>query len=281
MYGFVAVGFAIVFNSSDVINFALGDFVMLGGVAYVKLYDATESIVVAALGAIVLGTIVGGIVYLGPLRAVRRASVMRILILTLGISTFLQGVMLVWVGPNPLDAAPFSSGKPVEVLDAKLTPQAFWIFALLAIVGLGLWLFFNRTRVGLKVIACAIDRRGAALMGINVSGMVLVTWLVSSGLAALGGVMVSPLISANYAGGLAIALNGFAAAALSGMGRIGGALVCGLIIGLVSSLSATFLPQDLLGFQQVIGIALTLVVLVIRPSGLFGGRAEARHTVEL
>jgi branched-chain amino acid transport system permease protein len=95
----------------------------------------------------------------------------------------------------------------------------------------------------------------------------------------LAGVLVTPLISASYDGGLAVALNGFAAAVLSGMGRVGGALVGGLVVGIANAMAAGYLPQNLLGFESVAGVVLMLAVLMVRPSGLFGGRAEARHTL--
>jgi branched-chain amino acid transport system permease protein len=281
MFGLVAVGFTIVFNSSDVINFAQGEFVIGGGMAYILVYRHTHVIILAALVAVLIGAALGSATYQGLIRPARRASVMSILILTLGVSVFLQGVMLVLAGPNPQSAPPFTAGGSIGILGAQVTPQALWIVGLLVIISVLLTLFFERTTLGLQMIACAIDRRGAQLMGINVGRMVLLSWIVSSALAALAGVMLSPLISVTYNGGLAIAINGFAAAVLSGMGRVGGALAGGLIVGIVNALAAAYLPQNLLAFQDVTGVVLLILVLMVRPSGLFGGRAEARHTVTL
>ena len=279
VYGFIAVGFTIIFNSSDVINFAQGEFAMVGGIAYVAIYEATDHVGLAILLAILVGAAVGAGTYQGLIHRARRSSVMSLLILTLGVSVALQGVMLIAVGPNPQSAPAFTEGPPIEFLGAFITRQALWIMGILVVVSVLLIAFFDRTTLGLKMLACAIDRRGARLMGINVSRMVLVSWVVSSALAAFAGVMVSPLISVTYNAGLVVALNGFAAAVLGGMGRVGGGLVGGLIVGLANAFAAGYLPQEYLGFQSVAGVTLMLLVLMVRPSGLFGGRAEARHTM--
>jgi branched-chain amino acid transport system permease protein len=204
---------------------------------------------------------------------------MSLLILTLGVSVAIQGLLLVIVGPNAQSAAAFSSGPSILLFNAYITRQAIWIVGMLLVVSAALGYFFTRTTLGIKMLACAIDRRAAALMGIDVRRMVLMSWVVSGALASLAGVLVTPLISASYDGGLAVALNGFAAAVLSGMGRVGGAFVGGLVVGIANAMAAGYLPQNLLGFQSVAGVVLMLAVLMVRPSGLFGGRAEARHTL--
>lgn len=277
MFALVGVGFALIFNSSDVINFAQGEFVMVGGFAYVGLLLLTHQVVVSAVLAVVLAAALGGLIYVGLIRRLRRSSVLNIVMLTLGLATLFRGAALVSVGPNPFAGTPLSGSTPVRVLGAALAPQFFWIIGALVAIGIVLWWFFNRSATGMKMIACAVDRRAAALCGIDVSRMVLLSWVLSALLAGLAGVLLTPLINVTYDQGFAVSLNGFAAAALGGVGRVDGAIFGGLAIGLANALAAGYLPQAAAGYHDIVGLLILVAVLVAKPSGLFGGRAEARH----
>lgn len=281
VFALVGVGFALIFNSSDVINFAQGEFVLLGGFGYVAFNNLTGNVVVALLLALVTPMLFGAATYLGLIAPMRRASVLRIVMLTLGLSVLVKGVALVAAGPNPYGAPPLSGSRPLRVLGADVTSQSLWMALALVVVGMLLWAFFTRSNVGLKMLACAIDRRAAALCGIDSKKMVLLSWMGSALLAALAGALLTPQANVTYDQGFAMSLNGFAAAALGGVGRIGGAILGGLLIGFANAFSAGYLPHALSAYHNVVGLVLLVVVLMIRPNGLFEGRAESRHTAEL
>jgi branched-chain amino acid transport system permease protein len=280
VFALVGVAFALIFNASDVINFAQGEFVMIGGFAYVGFYSLLGNVWVALVLAVIASGLLGAAIYLGVISRIRRTSVLRLVMLTLALSVVIKGLVLVVAGADPYSAPGLTGDKPISVLGATVTAQSVWMIACLALVAVALWLMFNRTSLGLKMVACAVDRRAAAMCGINTSRLVLVSWIISALLAGLAGALVTPIANVTYDNGFAISLNGFAAAALGGVGRVGGALVGGLVLGLANAFAGGYLPTPYNRFQEVVGLTILVVVLVARPTGLLGGRAEARHTAE-
>jgi branched-chain amino acid transport system permease protein len=282
VYALVGVAFALIFNTSDVINFAQGQFVMLGGFSYVYAYqDLVHNVWLSLLIALLVPVVVAMLVYSGIIARLRRASVLQIVMITLALSVALEGVMLMIAGPNPYTAPGLTGNAPVRLFGAEITRQSLWMFGALVVVGLALYVLFKRTSLGLKMLACAVDRRAAWLCGINTRPLILVSWIISAVLAGLAGALITPLANMTYNSGLSYSLNGFAAAALGGVGRVGGAITGGLVMGLANSFAGGYLPQALAPFQDVVGLAILVLVLVARPSGLLGGRVEGRHTREL
>jgi branched-chain amino acid transport system permease protein len=110
---------------------------------------------------------------------------------------------------------------------------------------------------------------------------VLLSWIISAALAGVAGALVTPVANATYDSGFATSLNGFAAAALGGVGRIGGAIIGGVVLGLANAFAGGYLPEPYNAFHEVVGLSILVIVLVLRPTGLLGGRAEARHGVEV
>jgi branched-chain amino acid transport system permease protein len=282
VYALVGVAFALVFNASDVINFAQGQFVMVGGFSYVYAYRYLGgSVWLALVIALIVPALIAVAMYSGIIARLRRTTVLQIVMITLAVSVLLEGVMLVIAGPDPMSAPGLTHNAPLRLLGADVTPQSLWLLAALIIVGVLLWLMFTRTRLGLRMLACAVDRRAAWLCGINTRTLILVSWIVSALLAGLAGALITPLANVTYNSGLSFSLNGFAAAALGGVGRIGGAVVGGLVLGLANAFAGGYLPAGLNPFHDVVGLVILVVTLVLRPGGLFGGRIEARHTGEV
>lgn len=281
VYALIGVGFALIFNASDVINFAQGEFVMIGGFTYVAVHDAIGNVWVSVLVAIVVPALVGAAVYLGLIAPLRRTSVLRVVMLTLALSVVLKGAALVREGPNPYTAPGLTGNKPLHVLGASITRQSVWLAGALVVVSIALWVFFNRSSLGLRMIACAVDRRAASLCGIDVRRMIFLSWVLSAVLTGLAGALLTPVANVTYDEGFAFSLNGFAAAALGGVGSMSGAIVGGLIIGLANAFAGSYFPTSLSNYHDIVGLVVLVLVLVIRPSGLFGGRAEARHTAEI
>lgn len=281
VYAMIGVAFALIFNASDVINFAQGDFAMIGGFSYVAFHRLTQNAWVALVLAVVVTGCLAAAVYLGIISRLRRTSVLRIVMITLALSVLIQGFVLVGAGPNPYAAPGLTGNEPVSLAGAQVTRQSLWMLLALVVVSLALWFMFSRTSVGLRMLACAIDRRAAAMCGINTRRMVLLSWIISAALAGIAGALLTPIANTTYDSGFAMSLNGFAAAALGGVGRIGGAIFGGIVIGLANAFAGGYIPEPYSSFHTIVGLVILVVVLVLRPTGLFGGRAEARHGAEV
>ncbi len=279
IYALVGLGFNLIFNATDVINFAQGEFVMLGGIlACIAIGQWHLPVWLAVLGTIAAVGMLGALIDFGAVSRVRRGSVMTIVMITLGVSVVIKTATLLWVGPNPLYFDPFTAGPPLRIFGAVVQLQALWVVGTAAVVMVGLGVFFSRSALGREMLACAIDRDAAYLMGIDVRKMVRISFILSGALGALAGVLITPLSNATYDQGFMLALKGFAASALGGFGRSSSAIVGGLALGLIEAGSVAVLPS---GWKDSIALLVLILVLVIKPSGLLGGRAERRHTATL
>lgn len=281
VYALVGVAFALIFNASDVINFAQGEFVMIGGFAYVAFDRLTDNVWLSLFGAVAAMAALAVAIYLGIISRLRRTSVLRIVMITLALSVVFKGGALVSAGPDPYGAPGLSGNKPVSIGGAEVTRQSLWMVGALVVISVLLWLMFTRTTVGLRVLACAVDRRAAALCGINTNRLILLSWVISAALAGVAGALVTPIANVTYDSGFTTSLNGFAAAALGGVGSIGGAVFGGIVLGMANAFAGGYLPEPYSGFHDVVGLCLLVIVLVARPTGLFGGREEARHGAEV
>lgn len=278
IYALVGLGFALIYNATDVINFAQGEFVMMGGMIGVILARAGAPLPVVILGGAVASALIGAVVYQGLVLRARRATVATVVILTLGLSVVLQGIALQIWGSTPLYLAPFTAGNPFHVLGGTVTYQAIWILgAAIASVVL-LQVMYRRTQFGRAMVACAVDREGACLVGIDTRRMALVSFALSGAFGGLAGVLIGPIASVSYNEGIGFALKGFAAAALGGMGSPAGALVGGLAIGLTE---ASLSSYGWATWSDTGVFVVLIVVLVALPTGLLRGRAERRHTAAL
>jgi branched-chain amino acid transport system permease protein len=276
VYALVGLGFNLIFNATDIINFAQGEFVMLGGVLSAVAIMRWHVPAVVAVGGVglALGAL-GAFIDFATISRVRRASVMTLVMITLGVSLFIKTGTLLAVGPNPLYFPPFSQGAPIRLLGAIVQPQALYVIGIGVVLMTLLQLFYTRSSLGREMLACAINREGAYLMGINVQLMIRVSFFLSALLGGIAGAIITPLTNATYDEGFTLALKGFAASALGGFGLSSSAIVGGLILGVIESVSVAFLPS---GWKDSVALVVLIVVLMVKPSGLFGGRQERRHT---
>ncbi|HEY4192149.1 MAG TPA: branched-chain amino acid ABC transporter permease [Mesorhizobium sp.] len=276
IYALVGLGFNLIFNATDVINFAQGEFVMLGGVlACIAIGEWHWPLWLAIIATVAAVGALGALIDFGAVSRVRNGSVMTIVMITLGVSVVLKTATLLWVGPNPLYFDPFTAGPPLRVFGAVVQLQALWVIGIGGLAMAGLGIFFSRSALGREMLACAIDREAASLMGIDVRKMVRISFILSGALGALAGVLITPLTNATYDQGFTLALKGFAASALGGFGRSSSAIVGGLALGLIEAASVAVLPS---GWKDSVALIVLILVLMIKPSGLLGGRAERRHT---
>jgi branched-chain amino acid transport system permease protein len=259
IYAMVGLGFNIIYNSTGIINFAQGEFVMLGGLVMVWL-SVTLGLPMPLAFIITIAAVMAA----GALFEI-------LIIITLAGSIIFKGsAMLLW-GKRTYSLPHFSSEQPIAVLGATILPQTFWIVGFLAAVVVLLALFFNCTMLGKAMRACSFNATAASLVGINVKRIVLLSFAVSAAIGAIAGIVFTPVVLMEYDRGTMLALKGFCAAVLGGLGNGMGAVIAGLLIGILESFGAGFISS---AYKDAIALLALLLVLVIKPSGLLG-RGEA------
>ncbi|MCP4562434.1 MAG: branched-chain amino acid ABC transporter permease [Bosea sp.] len=273
VYALVALGFTLIYNASDVVNFAQGEFVMLGGMITFFAWQAGIPLPLAALLAILAAATIGVLLNKLAIEPARGAPVASLIIITIGASIFLRGSAQL-VFDKQLHRFPsFSGDDPFRIFGATMLPQGLWVIAGAVGIFLALWLFFARTLTGKAVLATANNRIAASLVGINPNHMMTLSFAVSAAIGALAGVLVTPITLTSYDLGVAMALKGFAAAMLGGMGVPAGALAGGLLLGLIEALTAGYVSSV---YKDAVAFVLILVILFVRPQGLFGRKAMDR-----
>ena len=273
VYALVALGFTLIYNASDVVNFAQGEFVMLGGMVTFFAWQAGVPLPLAALLAILAAATIGVLLNKLAIEPARGAPVVSLIIITIGASIFLRGSAQL-VFDKQLHRFPsFSGDDPLRIFGATMLPQGLWVIAGAVAIFVALWLFFARTLTGKAVLATANNRIAASLVGINPNHMMTLSFAVSAAIGALAGVLVTPITLTSYDLGVAMALKGFAAAMLGGMGVPAGALAGGLLLGLIEALTAGYVSSV---YKDAVAFVLILVILFVRPQGLFGRKAMDR-----
>ncbi len=273
VYALVALGFVTVFNVTGIINFAQGDFVMLGGMLAVTFSDkANLPLPVACLLAIVVVTIIGGLMERLTIYPARHASVITLIIITIGVSLMFTGAALLVWGTDPYRLSAFTTGAPLKIGGAVISRQRVWIMGTTAVVLVGLYFLFEHTLLGKALRACSVNKRAARLMGISPSRMSLFSFAFSAALGAIGGVVFAPVTLVNWKIGLGMGLKGFVAAIMGGMTNSLAAVIGGLLIGVLESLGVGFLSA---GFKEAIAYFVLFLILFYRPEGILGSRETA------
>ncbi len=274
IYALIALGFNIIFSATGAINFAQGEFAMLGGMLAAALLRWTGlPLPLVFLLAVAAVTAVGALMERLTINPVRGAEVLNLIIITIGASIVLKGAVMVTLGKNAAGLPAFSGEAPIRLLGATFPPQALWILGVALAVVVLLHLFFERTVLGKAMQAAAIDREAASLVGIRVGRMVLLSFVLAAGVGAVAGIIITPVTLTIYDAGTMLGLKGFSAAVLGGLGNTVGGIVGGVALGLMESLGAGLIASQ---FKDAIAFCLLLVLLFVRPTGLFG-RAEAER----
>lgn len=273
VYALVALGFTIIYNASDVVNFAQGEFVMLGGMITVFASMAGLPLPLAALIAIAGTAVVGVLLNKLAIEPARGAPVVSLIIITIGASIFIRGVAQL-VFDKQLHRFPaFSGDTPIQIMGATILPQSLWVLAGAVAVFAGLWAFFTKTLTGRAVLATSNNRLAAQLVGINTNWVMTLSFALSAAIGALAGVLVTPITNTSYDVGIALALKGFAAAMLGGMGSPIGALVGGILLGLIEALTAGYISSV---YKDAAAFVVILIVLFAMPQGIFGRKSTDR-----
>lgn len=273
VYALVALGFTIIYNASDVVNFAQGEFVMLGGMITVFAHEAGLPLVFAAVVAIAATSVVGILLNKLAIEPARGAPVVSLIIITIGASILIRGATQLIFDKQLHRLPSFSGDTPFRVGGATILPQSLWVVGGAIAVFVALWLFFTRTLAGKAVLATADNRLAAQLVGINTNRVMTLSFALSAAIGALAGVLITPITLVAYDVGVGLALTGFAAAMLGGMGNPKGALAGGLLLGLLEALTAGYISSE---YKGAVAFLVILGVLFVRPQGLFGASSSER-----
>jgi branched-chain amino acid transport system permease protein len=267
VYALIALGFTIIYNASDVVNFAQGEFVMLGGMVTFFAAAAGAPLPIAALFAILVTAAVGLAFYQLAIAPARSASVVALILITIGASIFLRGLAQILFDKNFHRFPAFTGDAPLNILRATILPQSFWVMGGAAAIFLALWLLSEMTLLGKAVIATAANRLAAQLVGINTSAVTAVSYAVSAAIGAIGGVLITPITLTSYDVGTLLALKGFASAMLGGMGNPAGAVVGGLIVGIFEQMGAGYISSR---YKDAIAFVIIILTLFALPNGILG-----------
>jgi branched-chain amino acid transport system permease protein len=266
IYALLALGFTIVYAATNVINFAQGEFFMLGGMFAVFAFATLGLPLLAAVPLAVLAvTGVGVLFEVLAIRPRRDGDQMSLVIITVGGSLVLSSLARHLFGSDALPMPEFTPGPSLAVAGAAIERQTLWIWGLVLIAVVGLTLLYSRTRLGSAMRACMQNREAARLMGIDTGRVVMISFALAAMLGALAGVAVTPLTSTRFDIGAGIAVKGFAAAILGGLGSPVAAVAGGLLLGLIEQAVIPFSST----MKDVVAIVVLLAVLFIRPQGLF------------
>ncbi|MCX5772351.1 MAG: branched-chain amino acid ABC transporter permease [Candidatus Hydrogenedentes bacterium] len=268
IYAVVAIGFNLIYSATGILNFAQGEFVMLGGMIAVTLAFYLP-LPVAVATAVVAVTLIGCLLEILLFRKLRRHSILHMIIITIGLSIVIQEAALhVW--DEKVRSLPYFSGNEISSLrlfGAAISPQVLWVLGTVAALVVLLHGFLKYTMQGRAMRACSSNPEAATLAGINIQNMRTLAFGLSAALGAIAGCVISPITMTHYEMGAPLAIKGFAAAILGGLGNPMAAVLGGLAVGVIEAYSVSLWPA---AYNDVAPFAVLLLVLFIRPHGLFG-----------
>jgi len=269
IYALVAAGFVLIYQVTGIINFAQGEYVMIGAMTAASLASAGMAPVEAGALGIVAAAVVGGLSYLLAIRPARSrgATGVTLIFITLGLDVALRGLGLIIWGTNPLSLSAFSGGSSISIFGGVIQPQALWVLVADMVVFALLYIFFQRTYAGTAVRAAVASPAIASTFGIPLRTFAFWSFVAAAAIGGLGGVVIAPITSATYDMGLTFGLAGFVAAVLGGLESLPGALVGGFVLGIAEKVSGGLVST---GWEQGVGFIILVLVLLLRPQGLLG-----------
>lgn len=276
LYALVALGIVLVYKATGTINFAHGEFVMISGFLAYTLYVIVGLPYLASiLGAVVLGFVLGALAERIAFRPLMRANMVSLVLATVGVSFILKGTgRMLWGGRGDyLTFPPLLPPDPIIIGDIILVPQQLVVLAGAAAVMVAFALFFRLTRVGKTMQATADNPKAARLVGVKVEQVHMLAFGVGAAVAGAAAALMAPITLLYPDIGFGLFIKGFAAAVLGGLNSMGGALLGGLIIGIVESLAGGYIATS---FLEVSAFVVIMITLIVKPSGLLGSIAVRR-----
>ncbi|HEX68251.1 MAG TPA: branched-chain amino acid ABC transporter permease [bacterium] len=272
IYAFIGIGFNIIYNTTSIINFAQGEFVMLGGLI---LYSFHQTLHIPLIPAILLTLILVTLIGIGmerlTLHPVKNPTVLNMIIITIGCSIFLKGVALSIWGREVYHLPFFFPRPPFQIGGASITTQSLVVWIALILSSAFLYFFYRFTLLGKAMRACSVNPVAARLMGIKVKSLVTLSFALAAFLGGLAGVTITPISLMDYQRGSLLALKGFAAAVLGGLGKEFGAILAGMALGITESLVAGYISS---GYKDAVSLLILLFILFVRPGGIMGSKEE-------
>lgn len=271
IYALIALGYTMVYGIAKMINFAHGDVVMVG--AYIMWLcisvgglPAPVGIIAGVAGCAVLGILIEKVAY----KPLRKAPSLAVLISAIGMSYLLQSISLIFFTSQKKTFPAFLNTKAINIGEVQIPGLTIPILIVTAVCMIGLTLFINKTKAGRAMLAVSEDRDAARLMGVNVNRTISMTFAIGSALAAVASVLFASSYAYVYPTmGALVGLKAFVAAVLGGIGSVPGAMLGGILLGLVESMAKSYMPT---GLDNAIVFGILIIVLVVRPSGLLGKR---------
>lgn len=278
IYALIGLGFVVIYSITGIINFAQGEFVMLGAMLCVSIFHAENALIstlsppvklVTAISIATLGTtLIGAAMERITIFPARKSPVLALIIITVGVTITLRALALIIWGTRPYYVPAFSTlemeDRTLRFGELMIRAQSFWIWGAAAVVLVALALFFDRTITGKALRACAINRRAAQLMGINPSRMSLLAFSLAAALGAIGGIFMAPATRPTYDMGLMLGLKGFVAAIMGGLVSFPGVVVGGLALGVAENVGAGVVSS---GYKDIIVFAILILILLFQPQG--------------
>ena len=292
VYALVALGYTMVYGILQLINFAHGDVLMVGAMTAVSVVIGLQKafpeipsvalLVIAVLAAVIVCVIVSLIMERVAYRPLRNAPRLAPLITAIGLSIVLQTIAMIIWKPNPRVFPDLLPNDPIEIGPAVLAPKQILILVVSTIMMIGLIVLVNKTKLGRSMRATAENPRIAGLMGVNSNYVIAATFAIGAALAGVAGVLVGMNYNiVQFTMGFIPGLKAFTAAVLGGIGNLGGAVLGGILLGVIESLGAGYIG-DLTGgflgsqYQDIFAFTVLIIVLIFRPSGLMGERVADR-----
>jgi branched-chain amino acid transport system permease protein len=282
VYALVALGYTMVYGILQLINFAHGEIVMIGALAALFITNALIAVglppalalVIAILAAMIICAIVGVSIERIAYRPLRNAPRLAPLITAIGVSIFLQQIAILVFGRNYFTFPEIISKAPINIGAITVTMNEIVILVTSVALMAGLFWLVNNTKIGTAMRATAENQKVAGLMGIDINKIIAITFAIGSGLGAVAGVMVaSNYGQAHYYMGFMLGLKAFTAAVMGGIGNLWGAMVGGLILGLVENVGLIFVRGD---YKDIFAFVVLVLVLIFRPQGLIGEKVAER-----
>ena len=272
IYALIALGFVTIYRSSNILNLAQGEFVVLGGLFTVFfLKTAGWPYPLAAFSAVLCVSAIGVLMERLVIRPLRDESLLILIMVTLGLSVFFSGSAALVFGPSARTLPRFVE-EPLAMGfgPVRVNLQSLFVLGATAALLILLYLLSRRTFLGRAMEAVSTDRLGADLVGIPRGLVVMASFGISAAIGAVAGIFVTPLYFTSYGAGGILGLKGFCAAVIGGWGRYPGAVLGGFLLGLIESLSVGFIPA---GYKDAVAFIALLSILYLRPKGILGSRA--------
>jgi branched-chain amino acid transport system permease protein len=277
-FALVALGFALVFRVTGTVNLAQGAFVVVGALLLYTFHQVWMlPLWIAFIASLAVTVLIGVLLAQFVLEpALRKLPTAGMVILTAGLLTLFEGaILLVW-GSQPYQLEPFSGSRPYEVFGLRFPTQSPWDAGATILIVFALWYVLQKTTVGKALRAVSENPAAAALMGINVKQMTILSYAVAAGIGGIAGMVIGPIVSLQFDGGGIFTNAGFISVTIGGIASFFGAVVGGLGLGLIEQGAAGYISSL---FSTTIALVLLLVMLILRPTGIIAGKIRRREDV--